>query len=112
MPLSNGDVVPSTTRDVIFECLEEKDEAGKFYWWSAKELAEKASVAAGTVHHHINSFRHYDVLEVRFDKRNKQTPVYKINPLKFTQYVEIKNKINNGEIKTSERRQLKKKKKE
>ena len=111
MPRSDEDVVPHTTRDIIFDCLEEKDELGKFYWWSAKELAERASVAAGTVHHHINSFRYYDVLEVRFDKRNKQTPVYKINPLKLSKYYETKEKINNGEIRTSERKILRTKKK-
>jgi len=111
MPLNNGEVVPLTTRDIIFNCLEEKNALGKFQWWSAKELAEKAGVAAGTVHHHINSFRYYDVLEIAFDKKNSQTPVYKIDPLKLSRYYEIKEKINNGDIKTSERKILRKKKK-
>jgi hypothetical protein len=110
MPLTNGDVVQSTTRDMIFKCLEKRDDKDNFYWWSAKELAKVAGVAAGTVHHHINSFRHYNVLRVEYDKKNKQTPVYKIDPLKYNKYIEVKDKINSGEIKTSERRKLRKKK--
>ncbi len=104
MPLKENEVQNLSTKQIIFMCLEKKDEEGNYMYWSIRELSSVANKVPSTIHHHINPLQAYDVLEVMYSADNPQTPVYKIkDPEK---YFEIKDKIMKGKIKTSKRIKL------
>ena len=74
-------------------CLEQVDENGEHYWWSIKELGEEVQRESGTVHYHLNPFMSEGVIEVGHPRKSHLTPVYRIKPNKFKEYLELKKSI-------------------
>lgn len=104
MPLTNGDIQEDQTRTIVFNCLEKKDEKGKYMYWSVKEIADEAGKVPSTIHYYLNPFKARGVLDEKYAKSNPQVPVFRIKNIQL--YLTVKEKILSGDIKMSERTKL------
>jgi len=111
MPLSNKAIQLKTTKIMILELLEKKDEEGEFLWWSIAEICKKINKKSGTVHYHLNPFRKNNLLEIGHPVGEHLVPVYRINPEKYNEYLKLKTQILNKEKRVYKREKLIKKNK-
>jgi len=100
------DVEYKTTKEKVFELLEQKDENGELMWWSIKEICEILGKKSGTIHYHLNPFISKGILEVGRPRGNYLTPVYRIKKARWEEYLELKRRILNREEPVYKRKKL------